>query len=102
MNCDQFSASICKSTEFHCGAGFCINKSYQCDGEPDCDNESDEKVQQRYQMTKCHDKRKNKYAQKHKYPLLRIKYSDVNKSKELIEKLRSVRLNSGGKECLVV
>jgi hypothetical protein len=43
MNCDQFSASICKSTEFHCGAGFCINKSYQCDGEPDCDNESDEK-----------------------------------------------------------
>ena len=48
-------------------------------------NESDEKVQQRYQMIRCHDKRKNKYAKKHKYPLLRIKYSDVNKSKELIE-----------------
>jgi len=48
-------------------------------------NESDEKVQQRYEMTRCHDKRKNKYAMKHEYPLLRIKYSDVNKSKELIE-----------------
>jgi len=48
-------------------------------------NDSDEKVQQRYQMTRCHDKRKNKYAKKHEYPLLRIKYSDVNKSKELIE-----------------
>jgi uncharacterized C2H2 Zn-finger protein len=48
-------------------------------------NESDEKIQQRYQMTRCHDKRKNKYAKKHEYPLLRIKYSDVNKSKELIE-----------------
>ena len=48
-------------------------------------DDSDDKVQQRYEMIRCHDKRKNKYAQKHKYPLLRIKYSDVNKSKELIE-----------------
>jgi len=48
-------------------------------------NDSDEKVQQIYEMTRCHDKRKNKYAKKHEYPLLRIKYSDVNKSKELIE-----------------
>jgi len=48
-------------------------------------NESDEKVQQRYQMIRCHDKRKNKYAMKHEYPLLRIKYSDVNSAKELIE-----------------
>jgi hypothetical protein len=48
-------------------------------------NESDEKIQQRYEMIRCHDRRKNKYANKHEYPLLRIKYSDVNKSKELIE-----------------
>jgi hypothetical protein len=48
-------------------------------------NESDEKVQQRYQMIRCHDKRKNKFAKKHEYPLLRIKYSDVNNAKELIE-----------------
>ena len=48
-------------------------------------NDSDEKVQQIYEMIRCHDRRKNKYAKKHEYPLLRIKYSDVNKSKELIE-----------------
>jgi hypothetical protein len=48
-------------------------------------NESDEKVQQRYEMIRCHDKRKNKYAMKHEYPLIRIKYSDVNNAKELIE-----------------
>ena len=48
-------------------------------------DESDENVQQRYEMIRCHDKRKNKYAKKHEYPLLRIKYSDVNQSKELIE-----------------
>jgi len=48
-------------------------------------NESDEKVQQRYEMIRCHDKRKNKFAKKHEYPLLRIKYSDVNSAKELIE-----------------
>jgi uncharacterized C2H2 Zn-finger protein len=48
-------------------------------------DESDENVQQRYEMIRCHDKRKNKFAKKHEYPLLRIKYSDVNQSKELIE-----------------
>jgi len=48
-------------------------------------NESDENVQQRYEMIRCHDKRKNKFAKKYEYPLLRIKYSDVNQSKELIE-----------------
>jgi len=48
-------------------------------------NDSDEKVEQRYQMIRCHDKRKNKFAKKHEYPLLRIKYSDVNNSKQLIE-----------------
>jgi len=48
-------------------------------------DESDEKIQQKYEMTRCHDKRKNKFAKKHEYPLLRIKYSDVNQSKELIE-----------------
>jgi hypothetical protein len=48
-------------------------------------DDSDEKVQQVYEMTRCHDKRKNKFAKKHEYPLLRIKYSDVNNAKELIE-----------------
>jgi len=48
-------------------------------------DDSDEKVQQKYEMTRCHDKRKNKFAKKHEYPLLRIKYSDVNSAKELIE-----------------
>ena len=48
-------------------------------------NESNEKVQERYDMIRCHDKRKNKFAKKHEYPLLRIKYSDVNNAKELIE-----------------
>jgi Zn finger protein HypA/HybF involved in hydrogenase expression len=48
-------------------------------------DDSDEKVKQRYEMTRCHDKRKNKFAKKHEYPLLRIKYSDVNNAKELIE-----------------
>jgi hypothetical protein len=48
-------------------------------------DDSDEKVQQKYEMTRCHDKRKNKFAKKHEYPLLRIKYSDVNNAKELIE-----------------
>jgi len=48
-------------------------------------DDSDEKVQQIYEMTRCHDKRKNKFAKKHEYPLLRIKYSDVNSAKELIE-----------------
>jgi len=48
-------------------------------------DDSDEKVQQIYEMTRCHDKRKNKFAKKHEYPLLRIKYSDVNNAKELIE-----------------
>jgi len=48
-------------------------------------DDSDEKVQQIYEMTRCHDKRKNKFAKKHEYPLLRIKYSDVNIAKELIE-----------------
>ena len=48
-------------------------------------NESDEATKQRYQMTRCHDKRKNKFARKNEYPLLRIKYSDVNKCQELIE-----------------
>ena len=36
-------------------------------------------------MIRCHDKRKNRFAKKHEYPLLRIKYSDVNQAKELIE-----------------
>jgi uncharacterized C2H2 Zn-finger protein len=48
-------------------------------------NESDENVQQRYETLRCHDKRKNRFAKKHEYPLLRIKYSDVNNSKQLIE-----------------
>jgi DNA-directed RNA polymerase subunit RPC12/RpoP len=48
-------------------------------------DDSDEKVKQNYEMTRCHDKRKNKFAKKHEYPLLRIKYSDVNIAKELIE-----------------
>jgi len=48
-------------------------------------DDSDENVQQRYEMIRCHDRRKNKYAKKYEYPLLRIKYSDVNNAKELIE-----------------
>jgi len=48
-------------------------------------DESDENVQQRYEMIRCHDNRKNKFAMKHEYPLIRIKYSDVNIAKELIE-----------------
>lgn len=33
----------CRSVEFMCSSGFCINASWRCDGEFDCDDQSDEK-----------------------------------------------------------
>jgi uncharacterized C2H2 Zn-finger protein len=48
-------------------------------------NESNKDTQARFEMIKCHDKRKNKFAKQHDYPLLRIKYSDVNNVSELLE-----------------
>ena len=35
-------ASICEKRQFECTDGFCINKQWQCDGQKDCDDGSDE------------------------------------------------------------
>jgi hypothetical protein len=50
-------------------------------------NMTDEEVDEKFKLTKRHDRIKNKYARLHAYPLLRIKYNDKNvfeKVKEFI------------------
>ena len=37
------SQLACREGEFHCFSGMCINGAWKCDGEYDCDDESDEK-----------------------------------------------------------
>ena len=37
-----FSELTCDPTEFSCGDGTCIRKSFVCDGDADCVNEHDE------------------------------------------------------------
>ncbi len=40
--CQLNSVPECGLSEFSCGSGQCINESWQCDGDNDCDNASDE------------------------------------------------------------
>jgi len=50
-------------------------------------NQTDEEVEEKFKLTKRHDRIKNKYARVHDYPLLRIKYNEKNvfeKVKEFI------------------
>ncbi len=38
----------CKRGEFQCDSGMCINGAWQCDGDVDCDDQSDERVCREY------------------------------------------------------
>jgi hypothetical protein len=42
VKCVMFDAGNCRDGEFNCTSGVCINASWKCDGEIDCDDGSDE------------------------------------------------------------
>ena len=42
----------CKKGEFQCDSGMCINGAWQCDGDIDCDDQSDERICREYPILK--------------------------------------------------
>ena len=43
----------CKKGEFQCDSGMCINGAWQCDGDIDCDDQSDERICREYPIYLC-------------------------------------------------
>lgn len=51
ISCSIFSEQRCRSDQFQCTNKECIPKSWQCDGNPDCTDQSDES--EHCQVTTC-------------------------------------------------
>lgn len=52
--CPAASHQPCRSVEFMCSSGMCINAGWRCDGEFDCDDQSDEKNCSKYLLMCVH------------------------------------------------